>query len=884
MWFAAALAMSGCRSDPPRTAPVPSPAAPVPDVACEDSPAAASTWALQPRPDGALELRVDNARLLEVWHGGFRTPRENAKPTVRRMPGPDGELHFEVTFASLPVRVRGRATQPDPEHIRIDYTIESSQPLRDVAGVGLQIDIAADGWGLRPEMLKVSQARDVRLDVPAHGPVEFSFDAAQAPHTFVDAAKPTRVRVAWLEGDSPAGVIESSLTLALPGPVRLEPPVAMRYGPPADAGWVRNALVHDDWPVDLSALNRAHGRAGSHGRVRVDGDALRFEDGTPARFWGTNIAASALFRADDATIERQAKRLSALGYNLVRLHHHDSAWVGRNVFDTAGGTTQVLDSGSVERLDRWIDTLAEEGIYVFVDLHTGREFLPGDEIPGYADMSLGPHPRQARGFQYINPRVEALLEGFAAAYLRRKNPYTGRPWADEPAVVGVMLTNENDLTHHFGVGFRRGTGRETHIALFDALARTIIDDLGLPKNAAKAVHRPGPGKVLLAEMQHRWDARALAHLRGLGVKAPTVTTNFWGFESLLSLPPLTAGDMIDVHSYGKSEALSRNPHHEAHWLHHIATAQVAGAPLTVTEWAVPKPEADRFTAALWMAAMGSLQGWDALMAYNYAQMPLGPAPQRPSAWGQRVDPAQLGLAPTAALLYRRGDVQLAQRTYAIAPSLEALWDGHASPKNRAALRTAPEQSRMVVVLPDHPKLGWDSASPVPEGATVVRDLSTDLLGKGTAVQADTGELERDWAQGVLHLDAPNVQAVSGWIGGHTLTLGDLEVTVQTPKATVAAIALDDRPLSESQRVLVTAVGRATPQPDGSVLSEPIVGEIALRTQSALKIAPLNARARARDLPAETPATPGQRDGAWLRFSLPQAPTHWFIVGAHSPAP
>lgn len=875
--LAALLASAGCRDRDAAPAGNAPESARTLDVGCEDDPVGHTAWSVRPRPDGVLELSMDQTPLLEIRHGGFRATGQNAGPKVERIPSAQG-LAFEVTFASLPVVIRAQTHQPSANALRIDYTIEATQPLRDIAGVGLQLDLVPGPWGLRRESLHIDDGRDLRLDVPEVGTLALTFDPTSGPRTQIDPKKPTRVRAAWLRGDAPAGTSSTSMTLTLPGPLTLEPPLALRYGPSRTQSWNRNALVHDDWPVDLSELNRAHGRAGSHGRVRVVGEDLAFEDGTPARFWGTNIAASALFRADDATIEREAKRLAAFGYNLVRLHHHDSAWAGRHVFDTAGGTTQVLDPAALDRLDRWVDTLAEHGIYVFVDLHTGRQFLPGDAIPGYDDMLIGPHPKQARGFQYINPRVEALMEAFAKAYLTRGNRYSHVRWADDPAVLGVLLTNENDLTRHFGVGFGRGSGRETHAALFDALAASIIDDLGLPKNARRTLDRPGAGKVLLAEMQHRWDARALKQLAALGVKAPAITTNFWGFESLLSLPNLAVGDAIDVHSYGKSEALSTNPHHQPHWLHYVATAQVAGKPLIVSEWAVPKPQTDRFTAPLWIAALAGLQGWDALMAYNYAQTPLKTAPTRALSWDQRVDPAQLGLSPTAALMVRRGDVSLARTTIALSPSAADLWNVDASPRTRAALRTAAEQSRTVVVLPDHPKLDWDSASPTPPGAVVVADLGRDLLESDTRVRADTGELERDWSQGILRIDTPRAQAASGWIGGQTITLGALRIRVETPKATVAAIALDDQPLERSTRILVTAVGRAQPGEDGAVFSEPIVGEIALRTQAGLQIAALGPRDRARDIPADAATTPGVREGAWLRLPLPEAPTHWFIVG------
>ncbi len=871
--YAALAATAACRAEPEKAG-----EAQV-EPTCEAPKAEVQRpWSLRPRGDGVLELRVDQAPLLELRHGGFHKLGQSAQPRVRRLPSSTDGLAFEVTFESLPVRVLGEVLPPTGSEVRIDYTLELTQPLEDVAGVGLQLGLAAGAWDLEPQMVHIDGGRDIRVQVPGLGPLHVVFDPTAPPRTFVDPTSPSKIRAAWLQGDTPAGTVSTSVTISLPGRATLEAPLAERYGPRSSDRWHRDALVADDWPVDLSALNDTHGRAGSHGRVVVDGEDLRFEDGTPAKFWGTNLAASALFVADDATIEREAKRLSAFGYNLVRFHHHDSGWVGKNVFDTRGGTTQVLDEEALDRLDRWIETLANKGIYVYLDLHTGREFLPGDAIPGYADMLLGPHPRQSRGFQYINPRVAELLERYNEAALTRDNPHTGRPWAENPAVVGIQLTNENDLTNHFGRGFRPGTGRETHIAMFDALATSIVTELGLPKKAVRGVHRPGPGKVLLAEMQHRWDARAMSHLRSLGVRAPLSTTSFWGFGSLLDLPSLAAGDVIDAHSYGEAEALSTNPHRQAHWLHYIATAQVSGKPLTVTEWAVPKPAADRHTATLWMAAQARLQGWDAVMAFTYAQRPVGSPRRGPHKWDQHTDPAQIGLAPAAALMFRRGDIRLANETIAIAPSLEELWSTHASPSSRVALRTASERSRTVVVLPKHPKLQWDRAGEAPAGSRVVTDLGADLLeGSAGEVHADTGEIVRDWEQGVLRIDAPRAQAVSGWIGERTLSTRDLRVEVTTKSATVSAVSLDGRALGDSERILLTAVARATPQDDGSVRSEPVHGQVSIRTSSPLRIAALNPRARATDIPQGASSTAGVRDGEWVRLTLPEEPTHWFII-------
>lgn len=96
--------------------------------------------------------------------------------------------------------------------------------------------------------------------------------------------------------------------------------------------WPQSNLDWRTSPVDLSFLNASEKPAGRRGFVKAKGDALEFEDGSPARFWGTNLTARALFGASKENVKLLAKRLSALGFNLVRIHHFDSPWVNPNIF------------------------------------------------------------------------------------------------------------------------------------------------------------------------------------------------------------------------------------------------------------------------------------------------------------------------------------------------------------------------------------------------------------------------------------------------------------------------------------------------------------------------------------------------------------------------
>ena len=110
------------------------------------------------------------------------------------------------------------------------------------------------------------------------------------------------------------------------------PTLGERFGLSEAKSWPIDA---PDWrksPIDVTFLNATKRPAGKHGFLRVNGEKLSFQDATPVRFWGTNVAAYALFSTPREDVRLQAHRLAALGFNLVRIHHHNSGWVVPNIF------------------------------------------------------------------------------------------------------------------------------------------------------------------------------------------------------------------------------------------------------------------------------------------------------------------------------------------------------------------------------------------------------------------------------------------------------------------------------------------------------------------------------------------------------------------------
>ncbi len=623
--------------------------------------------------------------------------------------------------------------------------------------------------------------------------------------------------------------------------------------------------------ADVSFLNRDHGPAGSHGRVRRDGERLVFGDGTQARLWGTNLTSYALFGGSDADIVRLAQHISALGFNLVRLHHHDSAWVTPNVFQP-GDSTRHIDDASFESLGRRVKIFAEHGIYTWIDIEVGRKYRPGDRISGFSEIDAS----DSRGFGYVNADLEKAWREFARQYLSRKNPHNGLSFAEDPAVVAVLLTNENDLTGHFGHKMLPDKPTPLHTALLRARAEEFAAKTSLPRDQLLRTWEPGPSKLLLADLEHAWFRRSRSLLAELGVGALVATTSTWGDNPLSSLPSLTAGDVIDVHAYGEEGFLEVDPRVKANFATWIASAQVAGFPLAVTEWNVPHPARDRFAAPLYVASLGALQGWDMVMHYAYRQSGIGSTPRDVDPWSSVDDPALTTQMPAAALLFRRGDVAQAKRTVRLEPG-RALYDEHLTPVTSAALRTTFEQSRLVIGLPDVPELSWDTLPKTRADRTVVEPGLSLLAADATQVVSDTGELLRSWSGGYQLIDTPRTQAATGWLGGRSVELRDVTIELSTAKAAVAVSSLDGQPIATSGKLLVSVTAQASASGRLPFRAEPVLGRLLLRTECRCARAVGAASSSPRPLAHAEDAS-----GRSVTVSLgAQESAHWFVLSRSS---
>ena len=343
---------------------------------------------------------------------------------------------------------------------------------------------------------------------------------------------------------------------------------------------------------------------------------------------------------------------------------------------------------------------------------------------------------------------------------------------------------------------------------------------------------------------------------------------------------MTEGDIIDAHSYGKAEELSRNLREEPTFLTWIGAAQVQGKPLAISEWNIePTTEPDRFTAPLYMASIAALQGWDMPIVSIYSLAPID-AKNGADNLSITRDPALGGIMPAAALAFRRGDISPARKNYCLMLSREQLFFEELSPKTCATLRTLLEQSRLSIGLPKVKELPWLVPSD-PKGATVITDPNHDFIPAGQSfARSDTNELMHSWKYGIQTIDTPRTQAVSGWVGKKMLKLADSTIQVENPKAVVALSSLDDLPLSSSRKILVTTVGRAVCQNRfrPPFRSEPVTATINLRSKAGgLRLLALGPNGKT----TETVELENGPEGFTVQLPRKRG-SHWYILEAVGP--
>ena len=600
----------------------------------------------------------------------------------------------------------------------------------------------------------------------------------------------------------------------------------------------------DKMPVDISFVFEKEKPAGKHGFVRADGDDLRFEDGTLAKFWGVNFNGGACFPDKDYA-PKVAARLAQAGCNIVRLHQLDAQWDTPNIFGFSKGkrvtTTRVLDPKSMDHLDYLIACLKEEGIYIYLDMMTYRKFKEGDGVLFHDQLMDAGKPWN----------MIELQKEFCTQLWTHVNPYTGLAYKDDPAFVLTEIANENDLFQDSPMKKREYQVIPHYINMFRTMFRDFLQEKGMEFDWENCdlFTTELPMIQFKMDVTEKYYKALYDHLRSIGVRIPIAGTNWSRCDGFIKTHE--AMDFTDSHHYfydwkwGNNERICANRPitGAATVFPNMARMKVANKPFFISEWDMPWPNSYRAEGPIYYAAVGALQNWSGftIHTYSYASRlernsvlgrelstPVGGVPYREGIFSTWNDPAKFGLFYHAALMLRRGDVAPANKKV-------AAYSTNPTKLQATALQGLLEQHQVATTFDETLPEGFDEAYPA--------DKAYPHAEAGRIV-SDNGQLWRDLKKRIGAIDTERTKIFYGFMGLNGsiasnkvkidtgIAMNGFSLDCYTDFAVVALSSLTDDPISKSDNILLTTVGRARntdPVFDGEKMLEvgkpPIMAEV-----------------------------------------------------------
>jgi hypothetical protein len=601
--------------------------------------------------------------------------------------------------------------------------------------------------------------------------------------------------------------------------------------------------------IDLRRLNERV--AGEHGYVTVrDGHFHLAGSDRPVRFWGVN--GPSRHARTPADLAREARILSRYGVNLVRVHG--------GLYDDQAN----FDPAEVQRRIAIAEAMKREGIYVLFSIYFPLWLDPKPDHPWLRGYGGKHHPFAALMF---NPEFQAHYRDWWRALLLTPSETTGRRLIDEPAVMALEIQNEDSYffwtfsDENLPPAQRDFLERQfadwligRHGSLEKTLAgwngQSLPGDRPAERRMAfrklwpmvnEKTARDRDTIAFLLDRQRTFYAEQVRFLRELGYKG-LITCSNWTTASAEVLGPLekysyTVGDFIDRHGYFGSRARGEG----AEWsiraghtyrdcsalrfetedgepgkvfLHPSMDPHYADLPSMISETTWTRPNRYRSEAPLYYAAYGALQDSDAIVHFAFD----GPAwSVKPNFWMQPwtlMSPAMMGQFPAAALIYREGLVHPGDVLADVTLGLDDLLALKGTPlpqdaaldelrladtKGKSSAGAAPAVIDPLIHYAGRARVTFE------EGSTHahVRDLAPFIDHAAQRVRSTTGELRLDYNRGVLRIDAPSAQGVSGALASTgPVDLHDVRIESPLELGHIVLVALDQKPIAQSERLLL----------------------------------------------------------------------------------
>jgi hypothetical protein len=599
--------------------------------------------------------------------------------------------------------------------------------------------------------------------------------------------------------------------------------------------------------LDLRGLNEKF--AGQHGFVTrsEDGNDFAFADGTPVRFWAVNDGAL------DKNLPRHARFLAKRGINMVRFFSN---------LTPTGSDLMETDHADRDKFWKGVAAMKKEGIYVTYSPYWAG---PARVKPSMGVLDTGGSgnwgllfidKKLQAAYRHWMKQVLAETNPYTGIPLAKDPTLAIIEIQNEDSLLfwttqGIKGTAKQELCRQFAefLTTKYGSLEKARQAWGDAgggdapaaFARGEAP-LYLIWNLTQHGGSEGQQKRAADQMQFFTETmRAFNKMIGdylkkeLGCKQLVNAGNWRTADNVTMLDAerfsYSANEVMAVNRYyggaheGKNngwaiangdrftdDCVMLRPREMP-----LTLKQVDGFPMIVTESSWVPPQGYQSEGPLLVAAYQSLTGIDAYYWFATGEEDWrnpGSANGFMPSEGKWVcaTPMLMGQWPAAALMYRLGYIRQGEPVVYEQRPLEDLWrrrmpiiaeDAGYDP-NRDKANMSKESNvkdgvnpLAYLVGPVVVKYGGD-----PSKSRVI-DLSPYILEDRKVIRSVTGQLYMDYGRGLCAVNAPKAQGVTGFLKkGGPIRCADVEIQSGNDYATVLVVAMDNKPLRNSGKILV----------------------------------------------------------------------------------
>lgn len=557
--------------------------------------------------------------------------------------------------------------------------------------------------------------------------------------------------------------------------------------------------------LDFSVMGFTDAPAGKHGWLKAVGPHFEFEKkpGVPQRFYGVNFCFSACFPSAEQA-EILADRILRLGYNSIRIHHHDNSCVQ----GSTDGLT--LNAEQMARLDGFLAACYKRGLYVTTDLFVSRRVMwrhIGIDRDGQVEMQV------FKALIAVHEPAFQNWAAFARAFLNHVNPHTGRRYADEPAMPLLAMINEGSIGYVVQEARDTPAMQAAWVAWLKAKRAKDTAFGDIPEQIPHGMRgKAGAAAALfIADTEARMVARMKAFLREeIGCRA--LISNYNCGTHYTTLQPVREDlyDYVDDHFYvdhpqflvNKWQLPSRcgnvNPIFDLCPIPgRVAFTRLTNKPFTVTEYNFSGPGMYRGVGGILTGAMGALQEWSGMWRFAYSHNLAHTFADGHAGYFDLVtDPLAQTSDRATVCLYLRGDLSPAAESLTIIlPRQEVATMSEQAQRVAPSWSVAAWQARVGTRVADAPVEG--------ERALVFQEAYNGGDKLHAALDAATNRvngLVMDQVRGAFTITTE--RTCGGFVESGSFSAGPLAVAVSGAPATVWVSSLDRSPVVTGKRLLL----------------------------------------------------------------------------------